>query len=287
MKKIGFIGLGTMGLPMSVNLARAGYDLTVFNRTPAKTVPVVAAGARAADSLVDLFRRTETVILMLAGPSAIDATLGALVDQHGEILRDKLIVNMGTNPPSYTSSLADRVEKAGARFVDAPVFGSKRPAEEGQLLVMASGPEEVIKEVTPLFAVMGNKIVNCGLVPKASMMKLTVNLIQIAMMEGLAEGVHFAKRGGLDLGILFQIIQNGPVGNNLYALKGQKYLASDYSPHAPVYAVRDVLKQIADTAYEIEANIPNTMCNLNLSTSAVKSGLAKEDFCALVKLLDA
>jgi 3-hydroxyisobutyrate dehydrogenase len=131
------------------------------------------------------------------------------------------------------ADLNQRLIEAGAVFVDSPVLGSSKPAELGTLLIMPSGPEDAVEKLTPLFMAMGERIVNCGQPPQASMMKLTVNLVQIAMMEGLAEGVHFARKGGLDLATLFEILLKGTVGNSLYELKARKHLSQISHPSRP------------------------------------------------------
>jgi 3-hydroxyisobutyrate dehydrogenase len=285
MTKIGFMGLGTMGLPMAMNIARSGLDLIVYNRTTDKAKPAQEAGARVADTPEALFAWADTVVMMLAGPQAIDHTLGRLMKDQPGLLKEKLVVNMGTNPPAYSRDLADRLGQAGSRYVEAPVFGSKEPAQQGALIVMASGSGRDIEELSPLFSAVGSKVINCGDVPKASTMKLAVNLVTIAAGEGLAEGMHFAQKAGLDLQTFFGLIQNGPVGNSFFAMKIKKYLEDDYSEQASVSTVHEVLKHIADTAYDIRASLPNTLSNLSLITRAMNKGLADEDACAIVKVL--
>ncbi len=285
MSKIGFMGLGTMGLPMAINAAKAGLELMVYNRTREKAEPALQAGAKAADSPQALLEWADVLVMMLTGPQAIEEILGQILNDNPALLKGKLVVNMGTNPPAYAITLAGRLEAAGAAFVDSPVFGTKEPAEQGALIVMASGPGEVIKQLAPLYDAVGSKTLNCGEVPKASMMKLAVNLVTVAAGEGLAEGVNFAKKGGLDLQTFLGLILNGPVGNTFFAMKAKKYLEEDYSEQASIGTVHEMLKHIADTAHDIKACIPNTLSNLNLITRAVNQGLANEDACAIIKVL--
>jgi 3-hydroxyisobutyrate dehydrogenase-like beta-hydroxyacid dehydrogenase len=285
MSKYGFMGLGTMGLPMAVNAAKAGLDLMVFNRTQVKAETVLEAGAKAADSPEALLKWADALVMMLTGPQAIEDTLGSILREKPELFKGKLVVNMGTNPPSYENDLAVRLEAVGAAFVDSPVFGSREPAEQGSLIVLASGPAEALEQMTPLYDAVGSKTVNCGQVPKASMMKLAVNLVTVAAGEGLAEGVNFAQKGGLDLQTFLGLILNGPVGNAFFAMKAEKYLKEDYSEQASIGTVHEMLKHVVDTAHEIKACVPNTMSNLNLITRAVNKGLAQEDACAIIKVL--
>lgn len=285
MNKIGFMGLGTMGLPMAINAAKAGLDLMVYNRTGSKAGPVLQAGAKAADSPEALLDWSEALVMMLTGPQAMEETLGVLLSRKPELFKGKLVVNMGTNPPSYAKDLEGRLQAVGAAFVDSPVFGSKEPAEQGALIVLASGPVGALERMAPLYDAVGDKTINCGEVPKASMMKLAVNLVTVAAGEGLAEGVHFAQKGGLDLQTFLGLILNGPVGNAFFAMKAEKYLKEDYSEQASIGTVHEMLKHVVDTAHDLKACIPNTLSNLNLITRAVNQGLAKEDACAIIKVL--
>lgn len=286
MSKVGFMGLGAMGLPMASNLAKAGLNLMVYNRTPGKAAPLKNEGAQVAGSPDALIDWADIVVMMLSGPEAIDDTLGKRLSAAPEELAGKLVVNMGTNPPSYSKNLAIRLEQAGAVFVEAPVLGTQEPAIQGALLVMSSGPKEVQEKLAPIFDAVGSQVVFCGDVPKAGMMKLAVNLVLSAALEGLFEGTHFAQKAGLDLRTYFQLIVNSPLGNPVFALKAKKLLEQDYSPQASLGTVREMLKHIVDTAYDIGAFIPSTLTNLNLSTAAMNQGLADEDACAMIKVFD-
>ena len=284
MSKIGFIGMGTMGLPMAVNMSRAGLELMVYNRTSGKAGPALEAGAVEADSPAALFKWADTVVMMLSGPSAIDEVLGQIIQNQAEALKGKSVVNMGTNPPAFSRQLAARLEKAGAVFVDAPVSGTKVQAEEGALLVMTGGPDEVLEELSPIFGAVGNKVVKCGAVPRAGIMKLAVNIVLCASIAGLVEGVHFAQKSGLDIKIFFQLILGGPLKNDMFAIKAKKIMEQDFTPQASIGTVRELLKHIKDTAYEMNAFIPNTLSNVSLIASAVDQGLAEEDACAIIKV---
>lgn len=284
MKKAGFLDLGTMGLPMAVNVARPGLELMVYNRTRGKAGPALEAGAVEADSPAAIFDWADTVVMMLSGPAAIDDVLEPIIQDHPAILKGKIVVNMGTNRPAFSRQFAARLEKAGAEFVDAPVSGTKIPAEEGALLVMTSGPDKVIDQLSPIFNAVGNKVVKCGAVPQATMMKLAVNIVLSTSIAGLVEGAHFAQKSGLDTETFFRLIQGGPMGNGIFAIKAKKIMEQDFTPQASIGTVREMLKHITDTAYEINAFIPNTLSNVNLIAAAMNQGLADEDACAIIKV---
>jgi len=171
---VGFIGLGSMGEPMALNLARAGTPLVVWNRTPGKAQALASAGAHVAASAADVFERAETIILMLADDGAIDAVLGRCTPSFTKFAADRTVVHMGTTGPSYSRRLEADWRAAGGRYVEAPVSGSRKPAEAGQLVVMLAGEADAVEAVRPLLAPMCREAVVCGPVPNALSMKLAV-----------------------------------------------------------------------------------------------------------------
>jgi len=278
------MGTGTMGLPMAVNMAMAGLNLMVYNRTPGKAAPAVEAGAIQASFPAALFEWADIVVLMLSGPEAIDAVLDPFLMNQPGLLKGKALVNMGTNPPAFSQQLADRLEKVGAVFVDAPVSGTRVQAEAGALLVMTSGPKEVIDRLTPVFNSVAHKMVHCGRVPNSGLMKLAVNIVLSASISGLVEGAHFAERAGLDLGTFFGLIMGGPLKNDMFAIKAEKIMKQDFTPQASIGTVYEMLKHITDTAYDMKSPIPNTLTNMNLITAAMNQGLEEEDACSIIKV---
>jgi 3-hydroxyisobutyrate dehydrogenase len=222
---IGFIGLGSMGEPMARNLAKAG-PLVVWNRTP-KSI----AGATTATDPADVFARCDSVILMLSDEVAISAVLATVA------LADRTVVNMATIAPEASLALAARLHAAGARYVEAPVSGSRRPAEAGTLVAMLAGDDAAT--IAPLLAPMCRETVICGAVPSALRMKLAVNLFLITMVTGLVVAFHFAERHGLDLAQLVHILDAGPMASDVSRQKAAKLLAGDFSLHS---GITDVLK---------------------------------------------
>src|SRR5437868_4137322 len=189
---IGFIGLGTMGESMALNLAKAGSSLVVWNRTPSKSAVLAKAGAVVAKDPAEVFARCEVVILMLVDGAATDAVLARGDRAFATRVQRRTLVNMSTPSPEYSKSLADDVGDAGGRFVEAPVSGSRKPAEAGQLVAMVGGEPDVVETVRPLLAPMCKAVIYCGAVPNGLFMKLAVNVFLTAVVTGLAE----APRGG-------------------------------------------------------------------------------------------
>jgi 3-hydroxyisobutyrate dehydrogenase len=237
--QIGFIGLGVMGQPMALNLARAGMAPVVWNRSAAALAVLGEAGARVADSPAQVFEQARVVIVMLADEAAIDAVLGRGTPRFAALLRDRILVHMGTTSAEYSRALEADIRAAGGGYVEAPVSGSRVPAQAGQLVAMLAGDEAVVRRVRPLLTPMCSQSFVCGAVPNALLMKLSVNLFLITMVTGLAESVHFAQRQGLDLRQLQAIVDAGPMASAVSKIKLAKLVDGDYSVQA---SIADVLK---------------------------------------------
>jgi 3-hydroxyisobutyrate dehydrogenase len=249
-RPIGFIGLGAMGEPMALNLAKAGTPLLVWNRSPAKAGVLAAAGADIAADPAQVFARAALVILMLADDRAIDSVLGRGGADFAGRVRGRTIVHMGTTAPAYSRGLEADISAAGGRYVEAPVSGSRKPAEAGQLVAMLAGDAAAIAELRPVLAPMCRETIVCGAVPNALLMKLSVNLFLISMVTGLAEAVHFAERHGVDLDLLLAALNAGPMASDVSRVKAPKLVGRDFAAQA---AISDVLKNsrlVADAARE-------------------------------------
>lgn len=244
---VGFIGLGAMGEPMALNLIKARTPLVVWNRSPEKYGLVAEAGAIVANNPADVFARCEVVILMLIDGAATDSVLGRDSRHFGVNVARRTIVQMATTSPGYSRALEADVRAAGGRYVEAPVSGSRRPAELGQLVAMLAGEAEDVAEVRPLFAPICRESVVCGSVPDALIMKLAVNLFMIGMVKGLAEAVHFAQGYHLDLSKFVAILDAGPMASDLSRIKVAKLASRDFTMQA---AISDVLK---NTGFIVEA----------------------------------
>jgi 3-hydroxyisobutyrate dehydrogenase len=249
-EEIGFIGLGVMGQPMAVNLARAGAALVVWNRTAHKSEPVRAAGARVAASPELVFRDARIVILMLADDVSIDAVLGRGRPEFAANVAQHVVVQMGTTSAGYSRALEADIRAAGGSYVEAPVSGSRIPAEAGQLVAMLAGVRPTVDDIRPLLQPMCHRTVMCGPVPTALLMKFSVNLFLITMVTGLAEAVHFAERHRLDTQQLVAILDAGPMASSVSRGKAVKLVTRDFEVQS---SIPDVLKNnrlVADAARE-------------------------------------
>ena len=284
--KMGFIGLGVMGQPMALNLARTATSLIVWNRTVERCEPLAAAGATVAENPAGVFRQAHIVILMLATEAAIDTVLGRGTGGFETNIRDRTIVHMGTTSPEYSRSLEADIGAAGGRYVEAPVSGSRKPAEAGRLVAMIAGNAEAVEEVRPLLDPMCHETVLCGPVPGALLMKLSVNLFLIAMVTGLAEAFHFAALHGLDLSSLASILDAGPMASDISRVKAAKLVARDFEVQA---AISDVLKNnrlIAESARR--ANIASPLLDVchTLYKETEALGWGQSDMAAVTQAIE-
>jgi 3-hydroxyisobutyrate dehydrogenase len=284
---IGFIGLGVMGQAMALNLARAGTPLVVWNRSADKTEPLGAAGARVAASRDELFAEARIVILMLADGAAIDAVLGRGTAEFGPTVADHTIVHMGTTEPAYSRGLEADILAAGGHYVEAPVSGSRKPAEAGQLVAMLAGDPAAVETLRPLLGPMCHDTIVCGPVPTALTMKLAVNLFLITMVTGLAEAFHFADRHGLDLERFVAVLDAGPMASAVSRIKAQKLVARDYSVQA---SIADVLKNnrlVAEAARAAHLASPLLDACHALYGETLALGHGALDMAAIVRAIEA
>ena len=284
---VGFIGLGVMGQPMALNLARAGMALVVWNRSADKCEPLLAAGAKVATSAAEVFRQARVVILMLADGAAIDSALGRGTPDFGANVVRHTIVHMGTTSPEYSRGLEADIRAAGGSYVEAPVSGSRKPAEAGQLVAMLAGERATLEEVRPLLQPMCHETIICGPVPSALLMKLSVNLFLITMVTGLAEAAHFADQHGLDMQQFLAVLDAGPMASSVSRVKALKLVARDFAVQA---SITDVLKNnrlIAEAARASHVASPLLDVCHALYGETVALGHGQADMVAVVRAIEA
>ncbi|MFD9938891.1 NAD(P)-dependent oxidoreductase [Streptomyces massasporeus] len=284
---VGFIGLGVMGRPMALNLARAGTPLVVWNRTPERCEPLHAAGAEVAASAAEVFDRASTVFLMLADETSVDAVLGRGTSNFAPRVAGHTVVHMGTTSAEYSGGLQEDIRAAGGRYVEAPVSGSRVPAERGELVGMLAGDDDAVAAVRPLLAPLCRETFGCGAVPGALLLKFSVNLFLIAVVTGLAEAFHFAERHGLDQRLFRDVLDAGPMASAVSRGKTPKLLERDFSVQA---AAADVLKNnrlIAEAARKADLASPLLDVCHALYDETVRRGHGGEDMVAVLHALEA
>ena len=284
---IGFIGLGVMGQPMALNLARAGTPLIVWNRSAGRAAPLQAAGAKLADHPAAVFAQSRIVFLMLYDAMAIDAVLERGTPAFHDRVAGHVIVQMGTPSPSYSQGLEADIRACGGAYVEAPVSGSLKPAETGQLVGMLAGEPDNVAEIRPLLAPLCREVFSCGAVPSALLMKIAINSFLIPMVTGLAEAFHFAGRHGLDVQQLQAILDAGPMASAVSRVKGAKLADGDFSVQS---AITDVLKNARlTTSAAKESGVASPLLDLcvDLYSETVALGHGGLDMAGVIKALEA
>ena len=279
---VGFVGLGVMGQPMALNLARAGIQLVVWNRTPARLAPLVAAGAETADDVDGVLARASTVLFMVANGAVLDEVLGRKTPAFGPRVAGHLVVHMGTTSADYSQSLAADVRAARGRYVEAPVSGSRGPAEAGELVGMLAGSPDDLDVVRPLLAATCRPTVDCGEVPRALLMKLSVNLYLITTVVGLAEAAHFAERHGVDMTAFRAVIDAGQMSSAISRAKLQMLVTGEYPVAAGLSDVLMNSRLVADAARASGTAAPLMEASEALFAEAEAMGLGGQDMAAVV-----
>jgi 3-hydroxyisobutyrate dehydrogenase len=284
---VGFAGLGLMGHPMAANLVRAGVDLITYNRSRAPLDDLAKLGARPVDTPAALFAACDTILLMLADDAAVDFVLGRGGPEFRPRMEGRLIINMGTHAPAYSSKLAADIRQVGGEFVEAPVSGSRGPAVAGELVVMMAGEDRAVERAWPLLAPLCRSVLVTGQVPSALAMKLAVNLYLIASVAALAEATNVARAFGLDLNQFQQVIASGPLGSDVARAKLDKMISGQFAPQA---TIRDVCKNAAlveEAANGAEAPAPLLRQSRALFDMALAGGAGALDMAAVIDVLAA
>jgi 3-hydroxyisobutyrate dehydrogenase-like beta-hydroxyacid dehydrogenase len=284
-QKVGFMGLGIMGYAMALNIAKAGHPLTVYNRTPKDTDKLKSLGVEIAATPKSLAAVSDVVIAMVTGPEAIENLLWGEDGAAQTFDRDKTFINMSSVSPRFSKDLGQRLAPSGVCFIDAPVSGSKKPAEDAALLILAAGAKNSVEALTPLLSTMGKRVVYCGEVGQGSMMKMANNLLLALMIEGLSETLNFGRMGGLPEEALLEVILGGPLACSIFQMKCQALAAACYDPNFPLKHATKDLKFVIDTAYDIGAPVPVAQTLLHLFSTGVNEGWGDLDVCATMKVL--
>ncbi len=278
-KVVAVLGTGIMGSAMARNLAAAGLHTTVWDRSPQAAAPLAGAGVRVAVSPQEAVRDAGVVITMLPTADAAESVMFA-----GEVTealaRGAVWAQMGTIGVTATARLAHQLGRVrpGVLFVDAPVSGSKGPAEAGQLLILASGPPPAEAIVAPAFSAIGRKTVWLGEAGQGSRMKLVVNSYLSFLIEGMAEALQLASRLGIDPAQLDAVIEGGPLDAPLADAKLHKIVRGDFAPEFPLeWALKDVDLAIAAAGGD---RLPMLEALSRQWRLAVEAGHGREDISA-------
>jgi len=279
--KLGWIGLGNMGNPMAKNLIKAGFDVVVFNRTKEKETELIEAGAKSADSPQHLLEICDVVFTMLSNDEAVKAVFEGESGLLAKEQPGKLIINMSTVSPETSRYLYELSSKYQLGFLEAPVSGSVKPAQDGTLIILVGGNAESYNKAKPIFDVLGKVSHHLGAVGVGSSAKLAINYLLGLNLQGLAETVLFAEKNGVSREDMLAIVNEGACGNGITKLKSSSILNNSF-PAA--FALKHLVK---DLRLAKEAGLDAPLINplFDSFNRAQNMGLGDEDVMAIMKSL--
>jgi 3-hydroxyisobutyrate dehydrogenase len=272
---IGFIGLGLMGRPMSMNLVKAGYSVTVWNRTASRADELVAAGAKLAKSPQEAAAASDFLISIVSDPPALEQILWGAQGVVSALKRGSIYMDSSTISPTLARKIAAACAERGARFLDAPVTGGDWGAKKGELVFMIGGDAETLKEAEPVIGVMGKKWFHLGPTGAGQTIKLAMNMILALQVDALAEALALVTRAGLHGEKLVEVLQSSMGRSGLLDVKAPNLLKGEYAPSFSLRLMHKDLGLALDLANQLGVALPATAAARE-TYSAVK-GAAKED----------
>jgi 3-hydroxyisobutyrate dehydrogenase-like beta-hydroxyacid dehydrogenase len=285
-RTLSYLGLGTMGAGMASTLLKAGYKLTVWNRSAEKCKPFARKGARAAEFPADAIRDADLVIYMLSNDQAVEEVVFGTNGILSGIKEGQIAMDMSTVLPATSLREQEAYSKRGVDFLDAPVFGSKNESANAELWIMAAGKKHTFEKVKPVLTKLGQTVHYFGKNGNATAMKLVGNLIVALELEALSEGLVLARKAGLDLSTVMEVVKVADFRSPLLVSNGQNILKRDFSTS---FALKLMLKDaglIDKFAGSLRSPIPGLRVVENHLKSAVALGFEKENASAVIKALE-
>jgi 2-hydroxy-3-oxopropionate reductase len=284
--RVGFIGLGIMGSGMSRNLLAAGFQLTVYNRSPERMRPLAEAGAATAASPAELAAVSDVVVVCVSDTPDVEAVLlGEQGAVHGAS-PGSLVIDMSTISPRATRAIAGQLAERGIAMVDAPVSGGSEGAAKGTLSIMVGGAADDVRRATPYLEAMGSTITYVGPTGAGQSCKLVNQILVVVTMLGVAEALVFAQAGGLDLERALQAVEGGAGGSWMLSNRGSQAIRRDWRPGFTIDLQQKDLRLVLEAADEVGVPMLATGTVFQLYRTLQREGLGGEGNHALVKALE-
>jgi 3-hydroxyisobutyrate dehydrogenase len=283
---VGVIGLGLMGKPMALNLVKAGFAVTVWNRTRARAEEVVKAGASWAESPREAAARCDVLLTIVSDPPALEQVLWG---EHGALAglrRGSVLVDSSTVSPALARRAAQACASRGAEFLDAPVTGGTWGAEKGELVFMVGGNAEVLKRVEPVLAAMGKKWFLLGPHGAGQTVKLAMNSILALEVQALAEALALVTAAGLPGERLIEVLEASMARAPVLDIKAPLMMKREFTPSFPLRLMHKDVTLALELAGQLGLPLPATAAARETYSAA--KGLAKEDvdYCAVARFWD-
>lgn len=285
-ESIGFIGLGIMGGGMAANLLKAGFNLTVWNRTPGRITPLAQAGAGVGDSPADVAAGSDIVITCVSDTPDVEAVI---LGPGGVIERARpgsLVIDCSTISPAATREIAARLREKGVHMLDAPVSGGSEGAAKGTLSIMLGGEADQVDRAMPALRAMGKTITHVGTHGAGQMAKLVNQILVVVTMQGVAEALLFAQAGGLDLEKTLAAVGGGAAGSWMLNNRGPQVIRRDWRPGFTVDLQQKDLRLVLEAADMMGIPLPSTALVFQFYRALQQQGLGGDGNHALAKALE-
>jgi 2-hydroxy-3-oxopropionate reductase len=281
--KVGLIGLGLMGKPMGMNLLKAGFPLTVWNRTASRADELVAAGANLAPSPRELAANSEIVLSIVSDPAALEEVLWGQNGAMQAFQRGGIYVDSSTVSPTLARKVAVACEERGVRFLDAPVTGGDWGAKKGELVFMVGGDAATLTEVEPVLRVLGKKWFHLGPNGAGQTIKLAMNLILALEVDALAEALALVTAAGLQGEKLVEVMQSSMARSGVLDIKSQNLLKGDYTPSFPLRLMHKDMMLALELAQQTHVELPATEAAFKTYSTVKEAAKEDLDYSAVMK----
>jgi 3-hydroxyisobutyrate dehydrogenase-like beta-hydroxyacid dehydrogenase len=287
MAEVGYVGLGVMGSAIVRRLLAAEHDVTVWNRTRDKAEPMLAAGARWADSPREVAEQSEVVFTMVTNTAAVRAVTEGPDGVIAGLASGKVYIDMSTASPANTRDLAARVAEAGAQMLDAPVSGTSITVDQGKASVMVGGDADTFERVKPILDAIGPKVFHLGPSGSAVTIKIGINLSLAVQMLAFSEGVLLAEKSGIPRERAVEVMLASVIASPMVAYRGPLVLGHPDEVWFDCHMMQKDLNLALELGRELEVPLPTTAVTNELLTAANGMGIGDRDFAALFDVLAA
>jgi 3-hydroxyisobutyrate dehydrogenase-like beta-hydroxyacid dehydrogenase len=281
--KIGFIGLGLMGKPMALNLVRAGFTVTVWNRTASRAEEVVAAGAKLAKSPRELAADCDLLITIVSDPPALEEVLWGADGAMQSLRRGSIYIDSSTVSPDLARKIATACGERGVHFLDAPVTGGDWGAKKGELIFMAGGEAASLVNAEPVLKVLGKKWFHLGENGAGQTIKLAMNLILALQVDALAEALALVTAAGLQGEKLVEVLQSSMARSGVLDVKSQNLLKGEYIPSFPLRLMHKDMKLALELAKQISVDLPAATAAYKTYSKVKDEAKEDLDYSAVMK----
>lgn len=285
-ENIGFIGLGIMGQGMARNLLKAGFALTVWNRTVSKITPLVEAGATAGESPADVAAQSDMIVTCVSDTPDVEAViLGDKGILHGA-KAGSLVIDCSTISPVATQEMAAALKEKDVAMLDAPISGGSEGAAKGTLSIMVGGDESDVARAMPVLQAMGKTITHVGGCGAGQTVKLVNQILVVNNALGICEAFMLAQAGGVDLSKALQAVEAGAAGSWMLSNRGPQILDRDWRPGFTIDLQQKDLRLVLEAGDKFGTPLPATSLIFQLYRTLQAQGLGAEGNHALIKALE-